>query len=123
MDQDDRDKVAPEEEWPDALDAMVAAPEHHEILFENDRVRVLDSRIKPGDKVPVHTHRWPSVLYLLGTSDFIRYDTKGKAVFDSRTADSQVETPAVIWSPPLRPHSVENVGVTEIRVISVELKD
>ena len=123
MNQEDRNKTICDQEWPDSLDAMVAAPEHHEVLFENDRVRVLDSRIKPGDTVPVHTHRWASVLYILGTSDFIRYDTEGRAVFDSRTTTSPVETAAVIWSPPLRPHSVENVGDKEIRVLSIELKD
>ncbi len=119
----DQVKTVPEQEWPDSLDAMVAAPEHHEVLLENERVRVLDSRIKPGETVPVHTHRWASVLYVLGTSDFIRYDTEGNAVFDSRAATSHVETGAVSWSPPLCAHSVENVGDTEIRVISVELKD
>lgn len=123
MTQDDTDKAAREPEWPDALDAMVAAPEHHEVLLENERVRVLDSRIKPGETVPVHTHRWESVLYVLGTSDFIRYDTEGNPIFDSRTAATNVEPGTVVWSPPLRPHSVENVGDTEIRVISVELKD
>jgi len=75
MNQDETDKSALEQDWPDALDAMVTAPDHHEILLENERVRVLDSRIKPGETVPVHTHRWASVLYVLGTSDFIRYDT------------------------------------------------
>ncbi len=123
MNRDDNAKPVPELEWPDSLDAMVAAPEHHEVLLENERVRVLDSRIKPGETVPVHTHRWASVLYVLGTSDFIRYDTEGKAVFDSRTAASHVETGAVSWLPPLCAHSVKNVGDTEIRVISVELKD
>jgi hypothetical protein len=59
----EKTKSACEQEWPDSLDAMVAAPEHHEILLENERVRVLDSRIKAGDTVPVHTHRWPSVLF------------------------------------------------------------
>jgi quercetin dioxygenase-like cupin family protein len=123
MNQDETDKSALEQDWPDALDAMVTAPDHHEILLENERVRVLDSRIKPGETVPVHTHRWASVLYVLGTSDFIRYDTGGNAVFDSRTAATNVKPGTVVWSPPLRPHSVENVGDTEIRVISVELKD
>ena len=51
MNQHDRDKSACEQEWPDSLDAMVAAPEHHEVLLENERVRVLDSRIKPGETV------------------------------------------------------------------------
>jgi quercetin dioxygenase-like cupin family protein len=123
MNHDDNAKTAPALEWPDSLDAMKAAPEHHEVLLENERVRVLDSRIKPGETVPVHTHRWASVLYVLGTSDFIRYDPEGNAVYDSRTADSQVQTGAVVWSTLLQAHSVENVGDSEIRVISIELKD
>jgi mannose-6-phosphate isomerase-like protein (cupin superfamily) len=123
MNQDDINQSAHEQEWPDSLDAMVAAPEHHEVLLENERVRVLDSRIKPGDTVPVHTHRWASVLYILGTSDFIRYDNEGNAVFDSRTKESSIVGGTVTWSPPLRAHSVENVGNTEIRVVSIELKD
>jgi quercetin dioxygenase-like cupin family protein len=123
MNQDETDKSSREQDWPDALDAMVAAPDHHEVLLENERVRVLDSRIKPGETVPVHTHRWASVLYILSTSEFIRYDAEGNAVFDSRTAATNVESGTVVWSPPLRAHLVENVGDTEIRVISVELKD
>ena len=37
-----------EESWPDELDALVAAPQHHTLLFENEFVRVLDTRIAPG---------------------------------------------------------------------------
>ena len=33
-----------------ALDAMKTASEHHEILIENDRVRVLDTRLASGDE-------------------------------------------------------------------------
>jgi quercetin dioxygenase-like cupin family protein len=102
---------------------MVAAPDHHEVLFENERVRVLDSRIKPGERVPVHTHRWASVLHILGTSDFIRYSAEGTVVYDTRSAPSDLQTGALVWSPPLQAHSVENVGDNEIRVISIELKD
>jgi hypothetical protein len=91
---------------------MVAAPEHHEVLLENERLRVLDSRIEPGDTVPVHTHRWASVLYNLGTSDFIRYDTEGNTVFDSRTKESSIEAGTVIWSPPLRD--------TQLRMLAIQ---
>jgi len=123
MNQDEKTKGAFDKEWSDSLDAMVAAPEHHEVLLENERVRVLDSRIKAGESVPVHTHRWASVLYILGTSDFIRYDPEGNVVFDSRSKESSIEAGTVTWSGPLSAHSVWNVGETEIRVISVELKD
>lgn len=111
------------DEWPKSLDAMSAAPEHHEVLLENERVRVLDSRVGPGDSTPIHTHRWPSVLYVLGTSDFVRYDADGNVIFDSRESQKLPSDGTAIWSPPLPPHYVTNVGDTEIRVISIELKD
>ena len=49
--------------WPDELDAVIAAPKYHRVIFENDRMRMLDTRLPPGDVVPVHTHRWPAVYY------------------------------------------------------------
>jgi hypothetical protein len=85
-------------------------------------VRVLETRIAPGELVPVHTHRWPSVLYVLSWSDFIRRDASGSIVLDSRAAPALAVPPSVLWSEALPPHSLENVGVTEIRIISVELK-
>ena len=36
---------------------MTAAPNHHEILKENEQVRVLDTRLGPGERTAVHTHR------------------------------------------------------------------
>ena len=108
--------------WPEALDALVAAPGHHTLLFESDRVRVLDTRIAPGQTTPVHTHRWPSVLYVLSWSDYVRRDDAGRVLVDSRTSPSS-EPPTVLWSGPFEPHSLENVGRAEIHVISVELKD
>jgi len=54
-----------ERDRPEELDALRAAPGHHTLLFENDRVRVLDANIAPGDTVPLHTHRWPGALYIL----------------------------------------------------------
>jgi hypothetical protein len=108
--------------WPASLDALSAAPGHHTLLLENDRVRVLETRIPPGDSVPVHTHCWPSVLYVLSWSEFIRCDASGTVVLDSRTTGSGGGPSAVAWSEALPPHSLENVGGAEIRVISVEIK-
>ncbi len=109
--------------WPDALDALVAAPDHHQLLFENDHVRVLEVRIGPGQIVPVHTHRWPSVVYVKSGSDFIRRDGEGELIFDSRKVSPAQKTPAVVWSEPLSPHSVENIGSSEIHLLSIELKE
>jgi hypothetical protein len=109
--------------WPDSLDALVAAPDHHKLLFENERVRVLEVRIPAGAFVPVHTHRWPSAIYVAAQSDFIRRDGEGKVLFDSRTVGPPPETPVVQWTGPLPPHSVENIGSREILLITTELKE
>lgn len=109
--------------WPDSLDAVVAAPRHHSLLFENDRVRVLLTVIAPGDTVPLHTHRWASVYHVLGWSDFIRRDEHSNVLFDTRTQPPPPPTPFVLWSEPLPPHTLENIGPVPIRLVSVEIKD
>jgi len=113
----------PAEAWPEVLDAMKAATENHRILFENERVRVLDTNIPAGETVPLHTHRWPSVMYVMSFSDFVRYDDQGGVLLDSRTLSSKPNAGEVMWSPPLEPHTLKNIGSADLRVISVELKD
>ena len=104
------------------LDAMLAAPEHHEILLENDRVRVLDTRLAPGDRTPIHTRKSSAALYVMSWSDFLRRDAEGNVIVDSRSWDRQPTVGEALWLPPLPPHSVENVGTAELRLIAVELK-
>jgi hypothetical protein len=108
-------------EWPDELDALVAAPHPHFLLLENEAVRVLDTRVPPGQTVPLHTHRWPGTLYLLSWSDFVRRDAEGSVLLDSRTINRPSEG-AALWSPSLPPHTLENVGESTLRLISVEVK-
>jgi hypothetical protein len=109
-------------DWPEDLDALSAAPHHHALLFENEFVRVLDTRVPPGETVPLHTHRWPSALYIHTWSDFVRRDAEGLTVMDSRTI-AKVPDESALWSGPLPPHTLENIGASELRAISVELKN
>jgi hypothetical protein len=110
-------------EWPDALDALSAAAKHHELLLENELVRVLLTRIPAREATAVHTHRWPNVQYVLSSTDFVRRDSDGRVLFDSRSGGGPPEASAALWSEPLPPHSVENVGDDELRVVMVELKN
>ena len=117
-------KIAPTAwPWPDSLDALVAAADYHFLILENDRVRVLEVVIPPGAFVPVHTHRWSAVMQVISASDFVRRDENGQVLLDTRTVPSTSAQPGAIWSPPLPPHSVENVGSREIRLFTVEVKD
>jgi hypothetical protein len=109
--------------WPDDLDAMKAAPGYHTVLFEDDRVRVLDGRVPPGATVPVHTHRWGGILYILATSDFIRRDPDGNVLADTRVLKSTPVVGTAVWGAPLTPHSLENVGSDEFHTLTVEMKD
>lgn len=107
--------------WPEELDELKAAPEHHRLLLENEFVRVLDTLIPAGETVPLHTHRWSSALYILKLSDFVRRDAEGRVVVDSRAAGRLPENSA-LWTAPLPPHTLENVGESEFRAISIEIK-
>ena len=110
-------------EWPDELDALVAAPANHQVLLENERVRVIQTQVPVASTTPVHTHRWASVEYVLSTTDFIRRDGDGDVLLDTRVAHSRPGLSDVLWSGPRPPHSIENVGDMELRVLMVELKD
>ena len=50
--------------WDPELDAVAAAPDHHRVIFENDKLRVLEVTLEPDDEEPLHHHRWPSVFVL-----------------------------------------------------------
>lgn len=107
--------------WSDSLDALVAAPAQHRLIFENARVRVLDTRIAPGERMPVHTHRWPASHYVVTWADFVRRDAEGTVLVDTRAAGSR-PTPEALWGEALAPHSLENVGSVALQIISTEVK-
>lgn len=97
-------------------DMTKAAPNHVKILFENDRVRVLETPIKPGEKILMHSHSTPRVVYFstafsekitrLGQEPQVYHRQAGSVNFNE--AESL---------------AVENVGTTEGRNIVVEIKD
>jgi hypothetical protein len=107
--------------WPEELDALRAAPEHHKLLMENEQVRILDTRVKPGETVPLHTHRWPCALFIKSWSDFVRCDGEGLVLADSRKSGAAPDT-EVLWSGPQGPHTLKNVGDRDLWVVAVEQK-
>jgi quercetin dioxygenase-like cupin family protein len=107
---------------PDPFDAVTAAPAHHLRLLENPHVRVLETRIAPGESVPLHAHAWPAVHYFLSAGHIVRRDAQGRVEYDSRQNPTAARAGQALWSPPLTAHTLENVGATEIHVITVEVK-
>ena len=109
--------------WPKENDAVIAAPRNHKILLENKNVRVLDVTVAPGETEPVHSHRWPSVLYVLAAGDFIDRDGEGDVILDTRQLKTPLQYPMTIWKDPEAPHAVENLSKTiTLHLIRVEMK-
>ena len=108
--------------WPDQLEAVRAAPGNHKVVFENDRVRVLDVTVAPGENERIHMHRMPSVLYVIAEDDIQDFDATGKLLYDSRTQKQLPQTPYTEWMPPQAAHRVVNRSKRELRLIRIEVK-
>jgi quercetin dioxygenase-like cupin family protein len=97
-----------------SLDPAVSNPDHYKVVFENDRVRVLEYRDEPGQRTTPHGHP-DSVMYTL--SSFRRRLVSGET-----QREVELEEGTVGWLP-AQEHHGENIGETPTHVIFVELKD
>ncbi len=105
----------------DDLDGVIAAPDHHKVLFENDAVRILETTIRAGDVTPLHTHLRPTAMYVISGSQFVRRDENGQTLLDT-AADPNFAMPRTMFSPGNPVHTLENSGPDDLIVIGVELK-
>lgn len=95
-------------------DPVVTDPELYTVVFENERVRVLEYRDQPGDRT--HPHRHPdSVMVTL--SAFERQVSDG-----TRAVDVSLPAGAVRWVG-AQEHSGHNVGSTPTHGFFIELKE
>ena len=107
-----------------AYDAIAAAPDNHSVVFENEKVRVLEVTIKPGEKEPFHVHP-PCVMNVItGAKLRITEATlnDGKLV-TGKTIEVGKDNfqPPPLWIPQgLR--SVENIGSVTYHAYQIELK-
>jgi quercetin dioxygenase-like cupin family protein len=95
-------------------DAVHAAPKMYKTLLENNRVRVLEARIRPGVTAPMHSHPG-SVVYFLA-------DSKAKFTYpDGKSELVEGKAGQVMWHDHLA-HAVEDLGSHEAHVLIIELK-
>lgn len=97
-----------------SLDPVETNPEHYKVVFENDRVRVLEYTDQPGERTTPHEHP-DSVMYTL--SSFRRRLVSGDV-----QREVELESGTVSWLPAQRHHGL-NIGDTETHVLFVELKE
>ena len=96
------------------IDPAKTNPDKYKIIFENQRVRVLEYKDKPGQKTTPHNHP-DSVMYTLNEFD-------RKLIFDGKEVTVHKTAGEVNWLDAQK-HIGENIGNTDTHVIFVELKE
>jgi hypothetical protein len=103
-------------------DELTAAPSNREVgtkmLLENDRVRIWDLDLRPGDRLPFHCHTTPYFFVCVDDGRAISRFPDGNAMTIDYAAgftwfDEVAGGPEI--------HDLENVGDTRLRFTTVEL--
>ena len=97
-----------------AQDPVQVDPQHYKVLLDNEYVRILDVRHKPGEKAPMHSHPHHVIYALAG-------GTIKSTSADGKTNTETVKAGQVVWND-AETHTVENIGKTETHAIDIELK-
>jgi quercetin dioxygenase-like cupin family protein len=101
---------------PPAPDPLVMYPDNYTVIAENDRVRVLDFRLRKGATEEFHRHPANVAVFLGEFRIRFTFPDGRTAIRDARPGDVGVsETPVV--------HASENIGETDAHGILIELKD
>ena len=123
--------------WPDSLDAVKAASENHRIVYEDDKVRILEVILQPNEFEHLHTHKLPSVMFGSNngdTSSFdiiyyrYRYDSSERryVVRDSTRQHSPGtkagEPDSGFLMEPEGPHAIKNLSNVKIDIYRMEFK-
>jgi len=96
-------------------DPTTTDPDKYKVIFENDRVRVLEYRDEPGQKTSPHAHP-DSVMYTLSSFQRRLVGASGES------RDAALAAGEVRWLD-AQTHSGENIGSTPTHALFVELKE
>ena len=94
---------------------MTAASKSYGLLLENDKVRVMEVCLKPGEIAPMHDHPDNHVVYVMKDAKFKLSSPDGKS------AEINMKSGNVVWME-AGPHETENVGETDGHNLVIEIK-
>ena len=97
-----------------SADAVAVAPHMYRVVLENDRVRVLEARAKPGDRADMHSHPAGVAITIAGAQVRV---TLG----DGESTEVEFKPNEVRYMEPIE-HAGEVVGPGELRMLIIELK-
>lgn len=95
-------------------DPVATNPSLYRVVMENDRVRVLEYRDRPGDQTKAHAH--PDSVMVTMTA------FRRRLVHGQRAAEVDLEAGAVRWLD-AQSHLGENIGDSDSYAFFIELKE
>ena len=98
-----------------AQDVAVVNPKTTKVTLDNNRVRVIEAVLQPGQKEQLHSHP-ASVVYVIAGGKARNHSADGS------TKDIEYKPGDTFYREPLT-HWAENIGTTTIRLVLVELKE
>jgi quercetin dioxygenase-like cupin family protein len=97
-----------------AQDAATNCADMCKVILDNEHVRVIDYWVKPGGKLPMHSHP-AAVTY------FITGGKMKTTLADGKVNEMEPKAGEARWAEAVT-HANENTGTTESHVIVVEMK-
>jgi quercetin dioxygenase-like cupin family protein len=73
---------------PSARAAVVVDPTHHNVILENDHVRVFEALAAPGDTSPMHTHPPTAIISLAAARMKMTLPDGSTSIFDLHPAQA-----------------------------------
>ncbi len=107
--------------WDPALDAVVAAPENHKVIYEDELIRVVSVRNEPGATEKPHHHRFPSVFVIDRIVKFRDFNGATHEEIPAWKPDGAV-LPIIRRLPPQPLHYVQNIDDKPFHGIRIEFK-
>lgn len=104
--------VFADESYPDQYEA---GPNIYKKVFENDKLRVSEIKFNPGDEIPMHTHEYEHLVYIMEAGQLtLSYPDGKQSVIDGTVGQT-------MWIPQ-ETHSAKNAGTTTMRALIIESK-
>jgi hypothetical protein len=102
-------------------DAVEAASQSHNVLFENEDIRLLMVIIPPGESAPLHRHDLPSVL-IIDSYTTTTEETVGGLRIMSESLPDGAQVPLIIVKEPEGAHAITNTETTPFHLYRLEFK-
>ena len=100
---------------PNIVDVLDVPNSGYSLIMENEKVRVMEMKLKPGEKSTMHNHPNDHVVYVFKNAKF-------KLSFpDGNSNEFELKAGQALWIE-AGPHETENIGTTNGHNLVTEIK-